>query len=315
MKTFLADVHPEDNYLIDLNFQEIMKTKSGVSYDFRYILPNGEIMWVQNNIMPVFNDGQLIELHGVNINITEKKIAEQELIKAKENAEASDRLKTAFMNNVSHEVRTPLNGILGFGQILTNPDFPSEEKEKYYSMLNNSSDRLLNTLTNFMDISLLTSGNQKIYKKEIVLENLIDEVIRKFREACKAKQITLILKKPQPIYDYKITTDGELLGKILQQLIDNAIKFTSHGQITVGFEKKEDEFHFYVKDSGIGISEENKKLIFGIFNQEDNADTRQYQGTGIGLSIAKGLTELLGGRNVAGFAKRKRFNIPLQFTI
>lgn len=292
---FLKDVHPDDKDLVELNFQKIMNSKSGVNYDFRYILPNRDIMWVQSIIIPFFENGKLSKLHGVKIDITEKKNVEQELIKAKENAEASDRLKTAFMNNVSHEVRTPLNGILGFGQILADPDLPSEEKEKYYRMLNNSCERLLNTVNNFMDIALLTSGNQKISKKEIVLENMIDEVAGKFREACRAKQLTFILKKPQPIYDYKVNTDGELFGKILHQLIDNAIKFTSHGQVTIGYEKKENEFHFFVKDSGIGISEESKKRIFGNFHQEDNADTRQYQGTGIGLSIAKGLIELLGG--------------------
>ena len=292
---FLKGVHPDDLYLVEFNTHKIMSTKSGVSYDFRYILPDGQIMWVQSIIIPVFENGELTELHGVKLDITEKKAAEQELIKAKENAEASDRLKTAFMNNVSHEVRTPLNGILGFGQILADPDFPAEEKEKYYRMLNNSCDRLLNTLTNFMDIALLTSGNQKIQKKEILLEQLIDDVMEKYREICQAKQLTLILKKPQPLYDYKINTDVVLLGKILHQLIDNAVKFTSHGQITVGFKKGENEAHFFVKDTGIGISEDYKKQIFGDFLQEDNADTRQYQGTGIGLSIAKGLIELLGG--------------------
>ena len=293
---FLKDVHPDDQYLVEFYFQKIMNSKTGVNYDFRYILPDGEIMWVQSIIIPVFADEEIVELHGVKIDITEKKIAEQELIKAKENAEASDRLKTAFMNNVSHEIRTPLNGILGFSQILADPEFPVEEKETYYRMLNDSTDRLLNTLTNFMDIALLTSGNQKIYKKEIVLADLMEDVIGKFRDACQAKQLTLILKKSKLSDDYKITTDGEILGKIIYQLIDNAVKFTSHGHITVGFEKKDNEYLFFVKDSGIGISEENTKQIFDNFQQEDNADTRQYQGTGIGLSIAKGLTELLGGK-------------------
>ncbi|HEY3372240.1 MAG TPA: HAMP domain-containing sensor histidine kinase, partial [Prolixibacteraceae bacterium] len=235
-------------------------------------------------------------LHGVNIDITEKKRTEHELIKAKENAEASDRLKTAFMNNVSHEIRTPLNGILGFGQILSNPEFPAEQKEKYYQMLNDSSDRLLNTVNNFMDISLLTSGNQKIERKRTFLENLIDKVIEKFEEACQAKDLILMVKRPNPRNDYMAYTDGELLGKILHQLIDNAVKFTSHGHITVGLKKGDNEFIFFVKDSGIGISEENKLRIFGHFDQVDNADTRQYQGTGLGLPIAKGLTELLGGK-------------------
>lgn len=313
---FLREVHPDDKELIDLNLQKIKRTKKGVSYDFRYILPDGQVIWIQNNILPAFNEDNLVELHGVYIDITEKKKAEQELVKAKETAEASDQLKTAFMNNISHEVRTPLNGILGFSQIIADPDFPPPEKEKYVKMLHHSGERLLNTVTNFMDISLLASGNQKIYNKEIVLEHLVDEVVVKFREVCHAKQLTLILKKPQPIADYIITTDGELLGKILYQLIDNAIKFTSHGQITVGFEKKEDECHFFVKDSGIGISEEYQNKIFGNFDQVDSASTRKFQGTGIGLSIAKGLTELLGGELwlVSERGKGSTFYFSIPFT-
>jgi signal transduction histidine kinase len=136
----------------------------------------------------------------------------------------------------------------------------------------------------------------------------------KYREICQAKQLTLILKKPQPFYDYKINTDVELLGKILHQLIDNAVKFTSHGQITVGLNMVENEVHFFVKDTGIGISEDYKKQIFGDFRQEDNADTRQYQGTGIGLSIAKGFIELLGGHIWIESEKGKgttfKFSIP-----
>ena len=252
---FLKDVHPEDQYLVAFNYQKVLNTQSGVNYEFRYILPNGNIMWVQSIIIPVFAEGTLTELHGVKVDITEKKKTEQELIKAKENAEASDRLKTAFMNNVSHEIRTPLNGILGFGQILSNPDFPSDEKEKYYKMLNESSDRLLNTVNNFMDISLLTSGNQKISRKEIIVENLIDEVVGRFVEPCKSKGLTLLVKKPHPAYDSIAYTDSEIVGKILSQLIDNALKFTSYGHITVGYKKEENQFIFFVKDSGIGISE------------------------------------------------------------
>lgn len=292
---FISNVHPEDKYLIDLNIQKTIKTRNGVSFDFRYILPDGETVWFQNNMTPKFSNNKLIEIQGVNIDITRKKIAEQELIKAKEKAEASDQLKTAFMNNISHEIRTPLNGILGFGQMLTNPDLTTEVKESYYKILTNSSDRLLNTVTNFLDISLITSGNQKIYKKEVLLDELISEVCIKFQETCMEKKLTLALQKTKPTPVDKIYTDSILLSKILYQLIDNAVKFTTQGTITIGYQIQDHSILFYVKDSGIGISKENKRQIFGNFIQEDPADTRRYEGTGLGLSIAKGLTELLGG--------------------
>jgi len=249
------------------------------------------------NGLPILNDeGRLIGYRGIDKDITERKLAEQELISAKERAETSDKLKTAFMNNISHEIRTPLNGILGFSQIITDPAFSTEGKEEYYRLLNESCDRLLNTVTNIMDVSLLASGNQKITNKEVVLCDLISRISEKFSMSCQQKNIKIFTPENTTDPEYRIFTDEELLSKIFHQLIDNAVKFTSHGTITVSCEKNKNEHHFFVKDSGIGISEEYKSRIFGNFEQEDFANTRKYEGTGIGLSIAKGLVELLGGK-------------------
>ena len=255
---------------------------------------NGRQICLLTNGVPVFdNEGQFKGYRGIDKNITERKQAELELIAAKERAEASDRLKTAFMNNISHEIRTPLNGILGFGQILIDPTFSETEKESYFRMLNESCDRLLNTVTNIMDISLLASGNQKLNKKEVVLSDLFGSMNERFKIYCQQKRITISMPEKTK---QSILTDEDLLTKIFHQLIDNAVKFTSHGTITIGHKKHKNEYHFFVKDTGIGISEEYKSRIFGNFEQEDFAITRKYEGTGIGLSIAKGFIELLGGK-------------------
>jgi len=277
---------------------------------------NGELICLLTNGFPILDDkGQLIGYRGIDTNITERKLAEQELIKAKENAEASNRLKTAFMNNISHEIRTPLNGILGFGQILTNPSFTELEKQGYYIMLNESCDRLINTVTNIMDISLLASGNQRITKNEVVLFDLINRISEKFSMSCQQKNNFISLSKTLTNDNYKIYTDEVILGKILHQLIDNAVKFTIRGTISVSYEKKINEHFFFVKDTGIGISEEYKSRIFGNFEQEDSASTRKYEGTGIGLSIAHGLLELLGGKIWLDSQKGKGstfyFSIPI----
>lgn len=293
---FINLVHPEDKHVIDDYNRKLIREKIPVSYDFRYLMPDREVIWIQNSITPVFKNNKLTHLHGVNLDITDKKKAEQELIRAKEKAEASDKLKTAFLNNVSHEIRTPLNGILGFGQIITDPEIPAEEKQVYFKMLNNSSERLLHTVNNFMDISLIVSGNQQAKRKEIRIEDHINQVFNKFRSLCEEKHLVLSLQKPTSASGYILNTDGELFEKIWYQLINNAIKFTSYGQISIGFKKKKNEFHFFVKDSGIGISEEYKNQIFDNFRQEEITDTRKYEGSGIGLSIAKGLVDLLGGK-------------------
>ena len=170
-----------------------------------------------------------------------------------------------------------------------------EERNRAISMLNKSSDRLINTVTNFMDLALLSSGNQGLFKKEIDLYDLINKVIRKSEEASREKNLTLSFQSSPSENGDKLFTDEELLSKIIYHLIDNAVKFTYTGSITVGYKLNNNEVNIFVKDTGVGISEEVKNQIFGNFIQENISNTRGYEGSGIGLSIAKGFAELLCG--------------------
>lgn len=296
-------------------FQELLDKKEPIrDLENWNIGKNGERICLLTNGLPIFDpDGQFIGYRGVDKNITERKIAEQELLKAKERAEASDKLKTAFINNISHEIRTPLNGILGFGEILVDPDFSTEEKQNYYRMLNESSNRLLNTITNIIDISMISSRNQKILRQHIKIGQLFCEITKKFTEVAKRKNLVITNNCNCQITDYEIYTDGDLLGKILFQLIDNAVKFTSDGSIEVSCEYKNSHFLFFVKDTGIGISNENQNRIFDKFTQEEGANNRRYEGSGIGLSIAKGLVELLGGE--IGLESEKGKGTSFYFTL
>jgi PAS domain S-box-containing protein len=302
-------------------FSEIIANKAPIKdLENWNIGKHGKDICLLTNGLPILDsEGRLKGYRGVDKNITERKQAEQELVKAKENAEASDRLKTAFMNNISHEIRTPLNGILGFGQIITDTSFSKDEKVVYYRMLNESCDRLLNTITNIMDISLLTSGNLKIKKNEVILYDLISRISENFNVACKQKNIFISIQNINLEKGYTIFTDEDLLSKIFHQLIDNAVKFTTNGPISIGCEKIGNELHCFVKDSGIGISNEHKSRIFVNFEQEDCANTRKYEGTGIGLSIAKGLTELLGGKiwldSEKGLGTTFYFSLPIETNV
>ena len=239
-----------------------------------------------------------------------------ELSIAKEKAEASDRLKTSFINNISHEIRTPLNGILGFGQILTDSELEENEKEEYLAILNESSERLINTVTNFMEISILSSGNQEVIKKVLFLETVLNDILRQYKHMCDAKNLNLTLELPAAERNIQIYTDGDLLNKMFRHLMDNAVKFTSEGSITIGYELKESEFVFFVKDTGIGIANEGKELIFNSFMQEDNSYTRPFEGCGLGLSIASRISELLGGiiwlDSEKGVGSTFYFTIPIQ---
>jgi CheY-like chemotaxis protein/two-component sensor histidine kinase len=146
-----------------------------------------------------------------------------------------------------------------------------------------------------MDLSLINSGNQDVYKKETDISDLINTVILKFVEACQEKHLHISLQSSSDLNEIKIITDSELLSKILCQLVDNAIKFTTQGAITIGCKKVKNNLILFVKDTGVGISEEIKNHIFEIFNQESISSSRGYEGSGIGLSIAKGFMNLLGG--------------------
>ena len=238
-----------------------------------------------------------------------------ELNLAKDKAEASDRLKTSFINNISHEIRTPLNGILGFGQILADHDLEEEEKNRYLFILNESSERLINTVTNFLEISMITSGNQEFEKRDFLPETILSDVAKHFQPACNNKKLKLIIEQSANLQEILIHTDRELLFKIFRHLMDNALKFTTSGSIIVGCKRKGNDFVFSVQDTGKGISKEGISLIFNSFSQEDNSYTRGYEGCGLGLSIASGLVDLLGGsiwvESTVGVGSTFFFTIPI----
>jgi len=240
----------------------------------------------QNEILEVKVKERTLELENKNV----------ELQIAKEKAEESVRLKTAFLNNVSHEIRTPLNGILGFGQLLSNEHLLPQERAKYLSMLDESSVRLINTVTSFLDVSQLQSNTQIVFKLNVIPEDVIEEIVGVFKERNKKKGLNIKYQTPINTYDIELNTDKDLLYKIMYHLVDNAVKFTNEGNINIGFVKDGSDLLFFVNDSGIGISDANKALIFDEFTQGDSSSNRGYEGSGLGLSVAKGFVDLLGGK-------------------
>ncbi|MEI6882918.1 MAG: two-component regulator propeller domain-containing protein [Bacteroidota bacterium] len=239
-----------------------------------------------------------------------------ELNLAKEQAESGDKLKTAFMNNISHEIRTPLNGILGFSRLLADSNLTSEEREYYFSIVSSGSNRLLRTVTDYMDISLIASGNQKVRKSVLNLPALMNEMYTWFNPSFQAKHLLLNMEMPETTVSLEISSDHEILRKIIYQLLDNAYKFTSNGSVTFGFQIKPGELEFFVKDTGVGIGSEVRSKIFDVFVQENIADTRGHEGSGLGLSIVKGFVTLLGGRvwlnSVKGEGSGFYFTLPLE---
>jgi PAS domain S-box-containing protein len=231
-------------------------------------------------------------------------------------AEAGDKLKTSFLNNISHEVRTPLNGILGFAEIMTDAELSKEDKELSISMLHESSDRLLNTITNYVDISLIVSENMAAYYKEFSPDQVLKEIYEKYRQICYAKNLELLLKIPEHSNNLIIKSDTEILNKVLSHLMNNAIKFTETGTIQFGYGIGNGILEFYVSDTGRGIRNESIDKIFGQFVKEDQGSAMLTEGSGLGLSISKGMVELLGGKiwAISEFGRSSTFFFTLPYS-
>jgi PAS domain S-box-containing protein len=286
----------EEYEFVDLEKNRQIAEKGVGSVETRLKCKNGRILNIISGFAPL-DAGDLSKgLTFTVLDITESKQAEIELRRAKEKVESSDKLKTTFLNNISHEVRTPLNGILGFAEIISQIDLSEEDKKLSLSMLFESSDRLLNTITNYMDISLITSGNMTENRKEFVPEQIMKELLGKYKTICSVKKLELLLKMPEHSDKFSINSDPEILNKIISHLLSNAIKFTEIGSIQYGYTVRKNELEFFVTDTGTGIGKESLNDIFERFIKEDNGPLKLSEGSGLGLSIARGLVQILGGK-------------------
>lgn len=257
---------------------------------------NGELHWEKTVISPILNSkGDVTNFVAIKEDITERKKMIEKLVETKEKAEESDKLKTAFINNISHEIRTPLNGILGFGEFLIETDRSPEDKKEMLAYIQNSSNRLINTITDYMDMAMIVSGTMDVNKKEFFLEPLYKDILEKTKQLCDGKQLSFEAVINSEYADLKLDSDPELISKILNNLFDNALKFTEKGTISCDYKVNNGFVEFFVRDTGKGIENNKLEMIFSMFSQEDTSHTRGYEGSGLGLSIARGLVTLLGG--------------------
>jgi PAS domain S-box-containing protein len=275
---------------------------------------DGTLKCIADHWTPVYQGGRLISTDGVLRDITAGKKAEEALNEALERAEASDRLKTAFMNNISHEVRTPLNGILGFAEVLDDPDLSPEDMASFKEILYSSSARLLNTINSYMDISLLVSGNMSFKNSLVNLTELLKQACANYFETAAAKGITMQMDDSGDPGVIFLNSDPELIRKVLNHLLENAIKFTESGSIRIGRQVLPGYIEVFIQDTGMGISKKIQDQIFDSFLQADVSYTRKHEGSGLGLAIVKGLIELLGGKirvkSVEGSGSTFAFTIP-----
>jgi PAS domain S-box-containing protein len=265
--------------------------------EFHNVRKDGKLYWESASISPIINSqGKTTHYIAIKEDITDRKKVEKQLIKAKEKAEESDRLKLAFLANMSHEIRTPMNGILGFTELLKAPNLAGEEQQEYIRIIEKSGIRMLNIINDIISISKVESGQVEIALSETNVNEQIEYLHTFFKPEATQKGILLATSTDLPSNESIIHTDREKVYAILTNLVKNAIKFTDGGSIKFGYVKKDDYLEFFVKDTGFGISNSHKKIIFDRFRQANESVTRTHEGSGLGLAISKAYVEMLGGK-------------------
>jgi PAS domain S-box-containing protein len=224
-----------------------------------------------------------------------KQIFDQLLI-AKEKAEESNRLKTAFLQNMSHEVRTPLNGIIGFSDLINDTDLSAEDRKKFTDIIIERGWQLTSIISDILTISAIETGQEEIFDEEFEINQFLNNHLEAFKNIIFAKGLQLKSNIAIDNEQLVILGDRPKIGQILNNLFNNAIKFTKEGVIELGCSINDGMLQFYVKDTGVGIEKDGHELIFERFTQADDNIRRDYGGTGLGLSICKGFVELMGGK-------------------
>jgi PAS domain S-box-containing protein len=314
-KNFLELVHPEDREKLSLSYDKLMTRKAkSFSVEYRMSLNGGSKWewWERRGIIYSVSSGTANKdarfLYGMDININDIKLRENELVEARLKAEESDRLKSSFLSNMSHEIRTPLNGIVGFANLISDSTYSESEKVEFASIINNNSASLMTLINDILDISRIESNSLKFEFSNFDLSNQIIEVAETSKLNLK-KSLTILTELP---FDNESIFYDEVRNRqVISNLVNNAVKFTEEGTITIGFIKRESEIEIFVKDTGRGISPEDIEKVFNRFYKTDEFAP----GTGLGLPICKAIVERLGGSisvtSIVGEGTRVFYTIPL----
>jgi len=296
-------IHKEDLQKMVEEEKEAIRKMGIFKTEARVVNPDGSIRWSSFVSSPSQSKGYTT-WDGLEIDITEQKINQQELIKARDKSEESDRLKTAFLQNLSHEIRTPLNAIVGFSGLINNPELSPEKRNNFSNIIQTSSNQLLSIVNDILTISSLETKQEKATLEKVNINNLLLEIHSVYKQQALNRKIPIYLNQDLNDKDSEIYSDGTKIKQILTNLLTNALKFTYEGYVEFGYtlisdtiENENKQFlKFYVKDTGTGIDSNLKEKIFERFRQADLSTNKKYGGAGLGLSISKGFVELLKGK-------------------
>lgn len=284
-------IHTEDRHLLDSMRNGYLEAAETVT--LRLICREGKIIWVEQQNMPV-NDkqGRLTGYEGIIRNVTEQVKDRQSLEAALDEARRASEMKNQFLANISHEIRTPLNSILGFSDVAYESlkDRLEPDENIYFETIQDSGKRLIRTVHGILDISQLEAGFYTPTWKAFALDQLVLTVAESNRELAASRGLEFIVRIM--VKDATVVFDRNSIMKSLIFLIDNAIKFTMQGSITITLDKQPDHFRLVIKDTGIGISEDYQKDLYQIFSQESSGYNKRFQGLGLGLALTRRYLDL-----------------------
>lgn len=282
---------------------------------------NGTPFWNEINLDPIFDrNGECHYFVGIQFDITDRKTAEQQAKRAAELAEAANRAKSRFIANMSHEFRTPLNGIIGMTELILLSEIDQEQRDNM-KIVQNSAETLLTLINDVLDFSKIEAEKMNLEHIDYNIHELMDITIKAHRPLALEKKIDLLLHIGKRVPQVVIG-DPHRLKQVLNNLIGNAIKFTSEGSVKISIEgqdlsEEQMMLQFKVKDTGIGIAEKDMPKLFKSFSQVDDSQTREFGGTGLGLVISQQIVELMGGHiNVdsdPGIGTIFQFTIPMRY--
>jgi len=312
--------------IFDMGFSNLMANQ--VYSSIQYVIENDNIetieygMELSNGKTLIFemrlaklNDNQIIS---IGRDITSIKEYQQQLIEAKKKTEEASRLKSSFLENISHEIRTPMNAILGFSNMAISDLYSESEKSRFLDIIIKNGEYLIDVITNIIDISEIESGTISFNPDPFLVNEMFMNIYQKFQSKIESinPNIKIKLSIGNDSSDIEIINDSYLIIKIINHLVENAIKFTKEGTVTFGYELENNRIKIFAQDTGIGIEEKDYENIFEFFRQVDNRVSRSYSGTGAGLKIVKGLTEIIGSNIEFNSAPKKGsvfyFYVPLQ---
>ena len=298
-KELARRLHPDDREPVAEAFAQALRNGKGMRIEFRVIWADGSERYLRcAATLTRDSDGRLAQMVGVDFDITSLRLAELEMRAAKEQAEAANRSKSEFLANMSHEIRTPMNAVLGMSHLLLQTPLDRKQTD-YVSKIQHSGQHLLGIINDILDFSKVEAGKLDVEHIEMDLEKVLENVANLVGEKAQAKDLELLFDVA-PDVPTLLVGDPLRLGQVLINYANNAVKFTERGEVTIQVRKREESegevlLYLAVRDTGIGLSEEQKDRLFESFQQADSSTTRKYGGTGLGLAISKRLAALMGG--------------------